>query len=74
MNSQHSPFLVDVESLRRKAAARDLDLPVIIWDDVCTSTNDELAALVRGQTTLTDAPTDRTRRIATSEGIDLAEV
>ncbi|MDN6605509.1 biotin--[acetyl-CoA-carboxylase] ligase [Brevibacterium sp.] len=74
MNSQHIPLLVDVESLHRKAAARELDLPAIIWDDVCTSTNDELAALVRGQTTLTDAPTDRTRRIATSEGIDLAEV
>lgn len=74
MNSQHIPLLVDVESLHRKSAAHGLDLSAIIWDDVCSSTNDELAALVRGQSTLTDAPTDRTRRIATSEGIDLAEV
>lgn len=73
MNSQHIPLLVDVESLRRKAAARGFDLPTLIWDDVCSSTNDELAGLVRGQSTLADDPVDRTRLIATSDGIDLAE-
>lgn len=74
MNSQHIPLLVDVESLHRKAAVRGIDLPTVIWDDVCPSTNDELAALVQGQSTLTDFPTDRTRLIASSDGIDLAEV
>ena len=74
MNSQHIPFLVDVESLRRKAMDRGVDLPTLIWDDVCSSTNDELAGLVRGQSTLVDAPADRARRIASSDGIDLAEV
>ncbi|TSI18658.1 biotin--[acetyl-CoA-carboxylase] ligase [Brevibacterium aurantiacum] len=74
MNSQHNSFLIDVESLRRKAADRGLALPTVIWDDVCSSTNDELAALVRGQSTLTDDPTDRMRRIASSESSGLAEV
>lgn len=74
MNSQHNPFLIDVESLRSTAADRGVDLPTVIWDDVCSSTNDELAALVRGQSTLTDVPTDRARQIASSESIDLAEV
>lgn len=74
MNSQHIPLLVDVESLRRKVAARGLDLPTVIWDDVCSSTNDELARLVRGQATLSDVPTDRTRQIAAAEGIDLAKL
>lgn len=74
MNSQHIPLLVDAESLRSKAAVHGLDLPTVIWDDVCSSTNDEFAGLVRGQSTLTDSPTDRTRQIATAEGIDLAEV
>lgn len=74
MNSQHIPFLVDVESLRRKAADRGFDLPTVIWDDICSSTNDELASLVRGQSQLREHPTDRTRRIAAADGIDLAEV
>ncbi|MBM6590219.1 biotin--[acetyl-CoA-carboxylase] ligase [Brevibacterium sp. RIT 803] len=74
MNSQHNSFLVDVESLRRKAADRGFVLPTVIWDDVCSSTNDELAALVRGQSPLTDDPTDRMRRIASSESTGPAEV
>ncbi|SMX68231.1 MULTISPECIES: biotin--[acetyl-CoA-carboxylase] ligase [unclassified Brevibacterium] len=74
MNSQHIPLLVDVDSLRSKAADRGFELPTVIWDDVCSSTNDELAGLVRGQSTLTDFPTDRTRQIATADGVDLAKV
>ena len=47
MNSQHNSLLVDVDSVRRTAADRGLTLPPLIWDDTCTSTNDELAQLVR---------------------------
>lgn len=47
MNSQHNSLLVDVDSVRRTAADRGLTLPPLIWDDSCTSTNDELAQLVR---------------------------
>ena len=47
MNSQHNSLLVDVDSVRRTAAYRGLTLPPLIWDDTCTSTNDELAQLVR---------------------------
>ena len=39
--------LVDVDSVRRTSADRGLTLPPLIWDDTCTSTNDELAQLVR---------------------------
>lgn len=74
MTSQHIPLLIDVESLRRKAAARGFDLPTLIWDDVCSSTNDELAALVRGQSDLSAPASDRSRRVAAAEGIDLADV
>lgn len=47
MNSQHNSLLVDVDSVRRTVADRGLSLPPLIWDDICTSTNDELAQLVR---------------------------
>ncbi|UZD63363.1 biotin--[acetyl-CoA-carboxylase] ligase [Brevibacterium sp. JSBI002] len=47
MNSQHNSLLVDVDSVRRTAADRGLSLPPLIWDDICTSTNDELARMVR---------------------------
>ncbi|EKU49223.1 biotin--[acetyl-CoA-carboxylase] ligase [Brevibacterium casei] len=47
MTSQHAPFLVDVRSLRARAEAAGLDLPLVVWDESCSSTNDELAALVR---------------------------
>ncbi len=47
MTSQHAPFLVDVRSLRARAEAAGIDLPLIIWDESSSSTNDELAALVR---------------------------
>jgi BirA family biotin operon repressor/biotin-[acetyl-CoA-carboxylase] ligase len=47
VNSQHNSLLVDVDSVRRTAADRGLTLPPLIWDDTCTSTNDELAQLVR---------------------------
>ena len=73
MTSQHFPLLVDVESLRCKAAARGLDLPALIWDDVCSSTNDELAGLVRGQSDLTVPASDRIRRVEAAEGIDPAD-
>ena len=46
MTSQHAPFLVDVRSLRARAEAVGLDLPLVVWDESCPSTNDELAALV----------------------------
>ncbi|MGO2860259.1 MAG: biotin--[acetyl-CoA-carboxylase] ligase [Brevibacterium sp.] len=47
MNSQHNSLLVDAASVRVAAAERGIDLPPLIWDDACTSTNDELAGLVR---------------------------
>lgn len=47
MNSQHNPLLVDADSVLRAAADRGLSLPGLIWDDTCSSTNDELARLVR---------------------------
>ena len=47
MNSQHNPLLVDADSVLRAAEARGLSLPGLIWDDTCSSTNDELARLVR---------------------------
>jgi BirA family biotin operon repressor/biotin-[acetyl-CoA-carboxylase] ligase len=46
VTSQHAPFLVDVESLRARAEAIGIDLPLVIWDESCPSTNDALAALV----------------------------
>lgn len=52
MTSQHAPFLVDVHSLRRRGEASGLDLPLVIWDESCASTNDELAALVRSPSRL----------------------
>ena len=73
MTSQHFPFLIDVESLRRKAVARGFDLPTLIWDDVSSSTNDELAGLVRGESDLSAAASDRIRQVAAAEGIDLAD-
>lgn len=74
MNSQHNSFLVDVDSLRRNAAARGLDIPIVIWDDSCPSTNDELSDLVRGTSTLAEVPAGITRSVGTADGIDLAEV
>ncbi|WP_309132447.1 biotin--[acetyl-CoA-carboxylase] ligase [Brevibacterium sp.] len=68
MNSQHTSFLVDVDSLRRKAAAQGLSIPTAIWDDTCPSTNDELAALVTGASTLAEAPADFTRTVSTADG------
>ncbi|WP_166825811.1 biotin--[acetyl-CoA-carboxylase] ligase [Brevibacterium limosum] len=47
MNSQHTSLLVDVDSVHRTVADRGLSLPPLIWDDACTSTNDELARVVR---------------------------
>ncbi len=73
MNSQHTSFLVDVDSLRRKAAAQGLDLPTAVWDEACPSTNDELAALVTGTTTLAEEPATFTRTVSVAAGVDLAE-
>src|SRR5699024_2456662 len=47
VNSQHNPLLVDADSVLRAAADRGLSLPGLIWDATCSSTNDELARLVR---------------------------
>lgn len=52
MNSQHDSFLVSPESILREADRRGLGIPTVIWDDECTSTNDELAELVRGDIAL----------------------
>lgn len=47
MNSEHNSLLVCADSVQRGAAGRGLDLPPLIWDDKCPSTNDELTRLVR---------------------------
>ncbi|RBP66118.1 BirA family biotin operon repressor/biotin-[acetyl-CoA-carboxylase] ligase [Brevibacterium sanguinis] len=70
MNSQHTSLLVDVDSVRAEARADGLDLPLVIWDESCSSTNDELAGLVTGATSLAAAAAGRGLTVSAAAGVD----
>lgn len=72
MNSQHIPPLVDAASALTAAGSAGCDIPAVIWDDTCPSTNDSLAEIVRGEVSLAEAAHGPGRQLSVAQGIDPA--